>query len=77
VVAQHDHFVRYCAIDDPNHIVEWCGDVILLVDEVQGQVVWRRTDVVLDSLVVQSTSLPGTIERRGLRAVAVEGLKER
>jgi hypothetical protein len=51
VIAQHDNFVRDGAVDDPDDVPHGSGDILLFVDEVDGETVRRGPDVVLDAFV--------------------------
>lgn len=77
MVAQHDDLVCQRAVDDSDNVPERCGDVLLLIDEVQNDIVGRRADVVLDSFVSQAALLPVAVERGCFGSVAIEGFEER
>jgi hypothetical protein len=63
MVSNNDDFVRKGPIDDTDDIPKWCGNVFLLIDKIEDEVVRRWTDVVFDTLVFQTKILlPPLIE---------------
>ena len=51
MVANDDYLVRNGAVDYTDGVPLISGDVLLLVDEVEGDFGWSRSNVVADILV--------------------------
>ena len=62
VVAKNNDFIGDGAVDDSNDVPQGRRNVVLLVDQVQHEIVWRRPNVVFYALVVQTAAVPVLVE---------------
>ena len=62
VVAENNDFIGNGAVDDSNDIPQGRRNVLLLVDQVEHEVVWRRPNVIFHALVVQTAAVPVLVE---------------
>lgn len=77
MVSDNDDLIGDRSIDDPNDVPVGRDDVILLVVQVQDDVLGRRSDVVLDALVLEaSSSGPVLVEIGSLGTVAIQGFQD-
>ena len=57
MVSNNNDFVGKGAVDDTDDIPKWCGNVFLLIDKIENEIIWRWADVVLDAFVLQAKVL--------------------
>ena len=62
MVAKNNDFIGDGAVDDSNDVPQGRRNVVLLVDQVQHEIVWRRPNVVFYALVVQTAAVPVLVE---------------
>lgn len=77
MITEHDNFVGNRAIDDADDVPQRSCDVFLLVDQVELEVIRRRSDIVVYAFVAKSSALPIFVERGSIGAVSVQGLEQR
>ena len=62
MIAKDDDFIRDCSIDDTDDVPQRSRNVLLLINQVELERVGRWPNVVIDTFIPESTTLPVLVE---------------
>jgi hypothetical protein len=77
MVSNDDNLVRDSTVDNSNDVPLWRGNIFLVIEKVENNIVGRRTNEIFDSFIAQAVvDTPVLVQISALGPVAIQRLED-